>query len=247
MNFIEISELTKRYPDATDFALRGVDLSIKPGEFFGLLGPNGCGKTTMISILCNMYQATTGSVTIDGLDSARDAAKIKQLIGLVPQDLALYPTLTLLENLQFFGHMYNIHRSALKERIDFCLEVAQLEKFAKKQTKTFSGGMKRRANLVVSLLHEPKLLLLDEPTVNVDPQSREVIFNILSTLNKRGVTMIYTTHYLEEAQQLCQRVAIMDQGQILTSQCPNDLIKSTPNARDLGDVFMALTGRHLRD
>ncbi len=244
---ISIQELTKRYAQSKVAALRGVTLDIQKGEFFGLLGPNGCGKTTLISIITGLIRSTSGRVTINGQDVRTKLGQIKPLIGLVPQEIALYPTLSIIENLKYFGRLYGLPRKVLKERIDECVTLTQLERFAKRPIQTFSGGMKRRANLAIGLVHNPSILFLDEITVNVDPQSRNVILDILKTLNKRNTTMIYTTHYLEEAQQLCERVAIMDLGQIIAIDSPDKLIEQTESAKDLGEVFLELTGHHLRD
>lgn len=244
---IHIEGLTKQYPGAKELALRGLDLSINQGEFFGLLGPNGSGKTTTISILCGLIQPTSGHIVVANYKIPGHLNAIKPLIGLVPQDIALYPTLTFIENLNFFGRLYGLPGKLLKQRIEECIHIAGLNNFANKMIKTYSGGMKRRANLAAGLLHQPKIIFLDEPTVNVDPQSRNVIFDILQTINKNGTTIIYTTHYLEEAQQFCHRVAIMDQGKIICQDTPQSLITQTPGSRDLGEVFLNLTGRHLRD
>lgn len=244
---IQIHQLTKQYPGAKELALRGLELSVNQGEFFGLLGPNGSGKTTTISILCGLIQPTHGSINVAGHRIPGHLNAIKPIIGLVPQEIALYPNLTFKENLAFFGKLYGLGGKKLRQRIDQCIEIAGLNSFAGKMIKTYSGGMKRRANLAAGLLHEPKIIFLDEPTVNVDPQSRNVIFDILQTINKAGTTIVYTTHYLEEAQQFCNRVAIMDFGKVMCEDTPQNLIAENPGCRDLGEVFLQLTGRHLRD
>lgn len=244
---IVIDQITKRYQGSKEMALRGITLNINKGEFFGLLGPNGSGKTTLISILCGLLSATSGRITINGHIVPRHFSLIKPLVNLVPQDVALYPTLTLRENLKFLGRLYHLSSEVMKERIDYCIRVARLENFADREIGTYSGGMKRRANLVASLLNNPQLLFLDEPSVNLDPQSRNVIFEILQETNRLGTTLIYTTHYLEEAEQLCQRVAIIDRGKVIKVDTPPNLIRNTPGSLNLADVFLHLTGHALRD
>lgn len=246
-NIVSIEKLSKRYAGEQEFALREVCLEIPQGMFFGLLGPNGSGKTTLISILCGFLPSTEGTVNIDGKVLPKHVRHIKPLLGLVPQELALYPTLTLQENLQFFGSLYGLSGSKLKSRIEECLKITGLEKAAHKQIKRFSGGMKRRANLLVGLLHKPKILFLDEPTVSVDPQSRNVIFEILKDLHKAGTSMIYTTHYMEEAETLCDHVAIIDKGVIDISGEPGKLVAENKGCSNLGEVFLQLTGKELRD
>lgn len=242
-----IDNVTKVYSSTKQLALKGINISINHGDFFGLLGPNGCGKTTLISIICGLLPATSGKIIIDGKAVPDELSQIKPLLGHVPQELALYPNLTMMENLRFFGRLYGLQGSLLKQRIEECLETACLKNFAKRRVGTFSGGMKRRANLAISLLHKPSILFLDEPTVNVDPQSREVIFKIVRALNHAGTTIILTTHYLDEAEELCNRVAIVDLGSVITVDSPENLIANTPHCSDLGEVFLKLTGHHLRD
>ena len=246
-NIVNIDKLSKRYAGEEEFALRDVCLDIPQGMFFGLLGPNGSGKTTLISILCGFFPPTQGTVTIDGKVLPKYMRHIKPLLGLVPQELALYPTLTLQENLRFFGRLYGLSERNLKSHIEDCLKITGLKKAAHKQVMHFSGGMKRRANLLVGLLHKPKILFLDEPTVNVDPQSRNVIFEILKDLHKAGTSLIYTTHYLEEAEALCDHVAIIDRGVINISGEPKKLIEAYKGCSNLGEVFLHLTGKELRD
>ncbi|HNX86905.1 MAG TPA: ABC transporter ATP-binding protein [Bacteroidales bacterium] len=244
---IEIRELTKYYKGNDEPAIKALSLDIFPGEIFGLLGPNGAGKTTTISILCGLFPPTRGSVLIDGMDIRHDLDKIKHVIGVVPQDLALYPTLTALENLTFFGNMYGMKGTVLKERIQECLKEFGLEKVARKQINTYSGGMKRRVNLIAGLLHRPKVLFLDEPTVGIDVQSRIFILDYLQAINKTGTTIIYTSHYMEEAENLCTRVAIVDRGSIIALGKPGELLKERPELTNLENIFLHLTGRTLRD
>ncbi len=244
---IEIRELTKIYKGAGEPAINGISLDIFPNEIFGLLGPNGAGKTTTISILCGLFSATKGSVLIDGLDSYTNPEQIKQMIGVVPQDLALYPTLTGRENLTFFGNMYGLRGPALRDRINHYLGVFGLEKHANRLVSKYSGGMKRRVNLIAGLLHDPKIIFLDEPTVGIDVQSRVVILEYLKELNKRGITIIYTSHYMEEAEHLCHRVAIIDRGNIISLGNPADLLAGHPEFKSLEHIFIHLTGKDMRD
>jgi len=244
---IEIRELTKIYKGAEEPAVDSISLDIFPNEIFGLLGPNGAGKTTTISILCGLFPPTRGEVFIDGMELRSNLDKIKHIIGVVPQDLALYPTLTALENLTFFGNMYGLRGQELHDRIFEYLNVFGLEKVARKNVSTYSGGMKRRVNLIAGLLHKPKVLFLDEPTVGIDVQSRMVILEYLEEINKRGTTIIYTSHYMEEAENLCSRVAIIDHGKIISIGNPQELLKEHPEFKNLETVFIHLTGKGLRD
>ncbi|MEE4198164.1 MAG: ABC transporter ATP-binding protein [Bacteroidales bacterium] len=246
-HIIEIKHLTKVYRGSTKPAIEDINLDIGRGEIFGLLGPNGAGKTTTISILCGLFAPTSGNVFIDGMDYQHSTETIKNIIGVVPQDIALYPTLTARENLTFFGHLYGLKGKKLKSRIDECLELFGLEKNAGKKIKTFSGGMKRRINLIAGILHQPKIIFLDEPTVGVDVQSRNVILDHLRNINSQGTTLIYTSHYMEEAENFCSKVAIIDKGTIIIEGRPNDLIQSKAEYKDLESIFLHLTGRALRD
>jgi len=244
---IEIRDLTKIYKGNDEPAIKSISLDIYPNEIFGLLGPNGAGKTTTISILCGLFPPTRGTVTIDGMDIHAHLGLIKQNIGVVPQDLALYPTLSALENLTFFGNMYGMRGEPLKERIHECLIEFGLDKVARKQISSYSGGMKRRVNLIAGLLHKPKVLFLDEPTVGIDVQSRIFILDYLNEINKSGTTIIYTSHYMEEAENLCTRVAIVDRGNIIALGNPNELLKENPDLKNLENIFLHLTGKTLRD
>ncbi len=245
--FIKILNLTKYYKGSSEPAIKSISLDIFKDEIFGLLGPNGAGKTTTISILCGLFPPTEGTVTINGLDIKSDVQGIKRIIGVVPQEVALYPTLTAMENLTFFGNMYNLRGRELRERIMDRLIIFGLERFARKKVDTFSGGMKRRLNLIAGLLHEPKVLFLDEPTVGIDVQSRIVILEYLKALNKQGTTIIYTSHYMEEAENLCSRVAIIDRGSIISIGNPKELVADHPEFKNLENLFLYLTGKELRD
>ena len=246
-SIIRITALTKKYKDAETFSLSNFTLSINEGTIFGLLGPNGAGKTTLISILCGLIKPTSGSFTIEDLSYADNATAIKQMMGVVPQEYALYPTLTARENLHYFGSMYGLKGALLKNKVTESLDLLGLLKFADKRIETFSGGMKRRINLIAGILHQPKILFLDEPTVGVDVQSRNVIINYLKQLNAAGTTIVYTSHHLAEAQDLCTDIAIIDRGIIYAQGTPADLIMAAPGAHNLEDVFIALTGKELRD
>jgi len=229
------------------YSLNNVSLNINEGQIFGLLGPNGAGKTTLISMLCGLVKPTSGHFTIDGLDYQHHASKIKKIIGVVPQEYALYPTLTARENLLYFGSMYGLKGSDLKDKVIEALDLLGLLKFADKQVQTFSGGMKRRVNLIAGILHKPKVLFLDEPTVGVDVHSKTAIIDYLKALNQNGTTIIYTSHHLAEAEDFCTQIAILDQGQIYAQDTPSVLIEATKDARNLEDVFISLTGKALRD
>ena len=206
-------------------AVRGVSFIIPRGEIFGLLGPNGAGKTTTISMLAGLLKPTGGRIVVAGLDLQTSARAAKARIGLVPQELALYPTLSAYDNLQFFGRIYGLRGKRLKTRVAAVLELVGLADRARDAIDAFSGGMKRRVNIAAGLLHEPDILFLDEPTVGVDPQSRNAIFEGVEELNRGGITILYTTHYMEEAQRLCRRVAIMDSGRIIALDTPEALIQ----------------------
>lgn len=244
---IQINALYKKYKDSDFFSVNNLNLSIEENEIFGLLGPNGAGKTTLISMLCGLIKPTSGKFTINGLSYDNKATQIKKIIGVVPQEYALYPTLTARENLRYFGSMYGLKGKELYRKVDEALEHLGLLKFADKKIETFSGGMKRRVNLIAGILHHPKVLFLDEPTVGVDVQSKNVIIEYLESLNAKGTTIIYTSHHLSEAQDFCTKIAIIDQGKIYIEGSPKSLISDTKNAHNLEDVFISLTGKELRD
>lgn len=219
---LECAHLVKQFGDLT--AVDDVSFSVAPGETYGLLGPNGAGKTTTISMIAGLLQATSGQVQVLGSRIDPAANRAKGAIGLVPQDIALYPDLSATENLSFFGRLQGLSGKELDRRIDVVLDVVGLADRAKDRIETYSGGMKRRANIAVGMLHEPTLLILDEPTVGVDPQSRNSILESVDALGASGMAVIYTTHYMEEAERLCDRIGIIDDGRLVAEGTRSELI-----------------------
>ncbi|PKN93713.1 MAG: export ABC transporter ATP-binding protein [Chloroflexi bacterium HGW-Chloroflexi-6] len=222
-SILEVKNLVKKYGDFT--AVKGITFDIKEGEIFSLLGPNGAGKTTTISMLSTLYDPSEGDATIGGHSIRKDPMAVRQVIGVVPQDLALYEDLTARENLIFWGQMYGLDGKALHSRVDEVLEQIGLTDKAKNRVKTYSGGMKRRVNIGVGLLHKPRLLFMDEPTVGIDPQSRRAILDTVLDLNKQGMTVLYTTHYMEEAAELSDRVGIIDHGELIALGTQDELTR----------------------
>ena len=220
---LEANGLVKKFGDFV--AVNDVSFTMEEGEVFGLLGPNGAGKSTTISMLTCLYPPNEGDMRIFGHDVVKEAPAVKKLIGVVPQDIALYPTLSARDNLGFFGEMYGLKGRDLKERVETVIDYVAMRERAKDAIKTYSGGMKRRINLAAGLVHSPKLLFLDEPTVGVDPQSRNHIFESVERLNKeQGMAILYTTHYMEEAERLCDRVGIIDRGKVIAMDTPKNLV-----------------------
>lgn len=210
---VELSNLVKKYGERT--VVDNVSFEIRQGEIFSLLGPNGAGKTTILSMICGVVQPTSGEARIGGYSIVREPMKAKALLGVVPQEIALYDTLSARDNLFFWGRMYGMESARLKRRVEEVLELTGLRDRAKERIKTFSGGMKRRINIAAGLLQEPQILLMDEPTVGIDPQSRRAILDSVKELNAAGLTVLYTTHYMEEAQELSHRVGILDYGRLI--------------------------------
>jgi ABC-2 type transport system ATP-binding protein len=227
---LECRALRKHFGDR--LVVDDVSFSIAPGETYGLLGPNGAGKSTTINIVCGLLRRDAGTVTVGGLALDDDAIAVKRLIGLVPQDVALYPDLTARENLRFFGRLYDLRSNRLRDRVEETLQAVGLSDRGNDRVETFSGGMKRRLNIAAGLLHEPKLLVLDEPTVGVDPQSRNAILESVRQLGSSGMAVLYTTHYMEEAQRLCDRIGILDNGRLV--------------AQGTHDALVELVGEHDR-
>ena len=218
---IKADSLKKQYGNIV--AVDDVSFEVQKGETFGLLGPNGAGKTTAIKLLCGLLKSDAGTVTLDGKTDP-GLIEVRLSLGVVPQTLAIYEELSAEDNLSFFGRIYGLSGRKLKERVGNCLEIAGLTQRRRERVSKYSGGMKRRLNMVCSILHEPPILLLDEPTVGVDPQSRNLIFDTIEDMKKQGRTIIYTTHYMEEAQRLCEKVAILDHGKILDMDSVENLI-----------------------
>jgi ABC-2 type transport system ATP-binding protein len=240
--------LRKTYGDLA--AVSDVSFTLRPGELVGLLGPNGAGKTTTVSMIAGLVVPTSGQVLIDGAPLSGDTDPKKRKIGMVPQDLALYDELSALANLRFFGALYNLDAAALDRAIESSLQLVGLSERARDRVGTFSGGMKRRLNLAASLLHDPDILLLDEPTVGVDPQSRNAIFANLDALKARGKALLYTTHYMEEVERLADRVVIIDDGRVIAADTLVGLQRYAPAGSGpvpLESIFLALTGKSLRD
>jgi ABC-2 type transport system ATP-binding protein len=275
---LQLEKLGKDYGDRR--AVDAIDLEVRRGEIFGLLGPNGAGKTSTISMACGVVPPTRGHARVDGHDIVTDTFAAKRAIGLVPQDLAIYEELTPRQNLAFFAQLYGVDGSSLAAKVDKAIGIAGLGDRADDLVKTFSGGMKRRLNFVAGLIHEPALLVCDEPTVGVDPQSRRHIFDAIRALRDGGMTILYTSHYMEEVEELCDRIAIMDAGKVVAQGTLDELarahgggglalevggddaaleaavaaieragatIKKRARSGNLESVFLALTGRGLRD
>ncbi|MCE9563578.1 MAG: ABC transporter ATP-binding protein, partial [Planctomycetes bacterium] len=221
---LEVTEVRKRYGETV--ALDGVSLTVEAGELFGLLGPNGAGKTTLISILSGLNDADSGEVKLFGQVFTRAKRDLRRLVGIGTQDLSIYPDLSARENLRFFGKLYDLGGATLQKRVDEVLAEVGLTERADDRAGTFSGGMKRRLNLAAAVIHGPKLLFLDEPTTGVDPQSRNHIFRQVKALNAAGVTVIYTSHYMEEVQALCRRIAILDGGTLRACDTLPNLLKT---------------------
>ena len=247
MAIIEVKNVTKRFNDK--LVLDNVSYEVEQGEIFGFIGPNGAGKSTLINIMTSLLTPDSGTIKICGYDILKEPIKAKECIGYVPQDLALMEEMNAYDNLEFFGALYGLKGKVLKERISEALKVTGLEDSRKQKVKKFSGGMKRRLNLAVAILHHPKVLILDEPTVGVDPQSRNHIFSFVKNICKEwGTTVIYTSHYMEEIEELCKRVFIIDLGKEISYGDREDIKASVfPNnkviieAQDItGETIMAL-------
>ncbi|MFN2227684.1 MAG: ATP-binding cassette domain-containing protein [Anaerolineae bacterium] len=222
---VQVRDLVKRYLPEDVLAVDGISFEIEEGEIFSLLGPNGAGKTTTISMLSCLLKPTTGDAFVDGHSIVSDSMAVRQAIGVVPQEIALYDTLSARQNLAFWGRMYNMDGQDLKRRIDEVLEQVDLVERADDRIEAYSGGMKRRVNIGAGLLHKPRLIFMDEPTVGIDPQSRRRILDMVRELNRQGMTVLYTTHYMEEAQELSDRVGIIDHGKLIALGTQKELTR----------------------
>jgi ABC-2 type transport system ATP-binding protein len=242
---IEVKNLRKTYSGDVE-AVKGVSFTVQPGEFFGFLGPNGAGKTTTINMLVNLVKRTSGDIAIDGFRFEDNPNEIYKRVGFAMQEIGLDETATAREMLELHGRLYHLPKDRIASQIDKLLKLVELEKVADKYTATYSGGMRRRFDLALSLIHEPKVLFLDEPTQGLDPHARKLIWDHLRDLNRAGMTIFLTTHFMEEAEALCQRIAIMDKGQIVTEGTIPELLQKH-EAKNLEEVFLKTTGSNLGD
>ena len=239
---IAVDNLKKNYGNVQ--ALKGISFEIKKGEFYGLLGPNGAGKTTTISIMSTILPPDDGSVNIAGFDLKKNPKQCKRTIGVVPQEIALYNNMSAYDNLLFWGSLYDVPKTELASRIDHTLQLFGLHERKKDLVKNYSGGMKRRINIASALLHQPEVLFMDEPTVGIDPQSRNLIFEVVDKLHKDGMTIVYTTHYMEEAERFCDRIGIIDNGTIV-AQGTLDELKRSGNMKECISVSFANNSEEL--
>lgn len=227
-------------------AVNGVSFDVFKGEIFGMIGPNGAGKSTTFSVLTTLLKPTNGSVKVAGFDVEKEDDRIRPIIGIVPQKLSLYPLLTARENLELMGNLYNVPKEVMEERIDYYLRLVGLEASADRFTGGFSGGMKQRLSVISAVIHDPEILFWDEPSTGLDPQTRNVIWKLAKKFNGEGKTLIFTTHYMEEADNLCDRVAVMDLGKMVALDDPERLKEKT-GSTNLEEVFVHFTGEEVRD
>ncbi len=243
MSLLKVENLTLRYGEIA--ALDDVSLALEPGEFFGLLGPNGAGKTTLMSLVAGIRAPDRGEIFLNGKPFRPERVEQRAQLGFVPQALALYDELSAEENLRFFGRLYGLHGALLRERVEEGLVAAQLQDRRRDKVRAYSGGMRRRLNIVAAILHRPQLLLCDEPTVGVDPQSRNAIFEFVQKLNADGMTIVYSTHYMEEATRLCSRIGIIDHGRLLALGTLDELLEQLPFAQQIRLSRKAVTDAQL--
>ena len=241
---VAIENLVKDYGDVR--AVDGLSLSISEAEVFGLLGPNGSGKTTTVNCLTGLLKPTSGAVKVGGFDVQAEGAKAREIMGVSPQETAVYQHLTGRENVRLFGALCSVPKESLENRIDYVMEKVGLTDDGGRRVGKYSGGMKRRVSIAMALVQDPKVVLLDEPTVGMDPQSRRAIWDFIIELKEKGKSVLLTTHYMEEAEELCDRVGIIDHGRLIELGPPAEL-KARHNAKDLEDVFLQLAGRRIRE
>lgn len=247
MNVVQLDHITKTYTRTGKPAVSDLSLTIPEGSVFGLLGPNGAGKSTTVMILCGLTRPDAGAVNVLGIDVQAHANDVRRRIGVAPQEIALFPALTARENLNYFGRMYGLQKNHLNSRIDYFLQTFGLSEKAGKQVHTFSGGMKRRLNLIAALLHDPHLVILDEPTAGVDVQSRNMILSYLEQLKRSGTSIIYSSHVLEEAERICSHIAVIDEGKHILSGTRESVMQQHPDCSNLENLFLKLTGKNIRD
>ena len=245
---IEVKNLVKVFHSRgrTITAVNDVSFDVYKGEIFGMIGPNGAGKSTTFSMLTTLLKPSSGSITVAGFDVEKQDNKIRPLIGIVPQKLSLYPLLTARENLEFMGNLYNIPKKVLEDEIDYYLKLVGLEASSDRYTGGFSGGMKQHLSVIAAILHDPQILFWDEPSTGLDPQTRNVIWKLGRKFNDEGRTLVFTTHYMEEADNLCDRVAVMDSGKMVALDDPERL-KETTGSTNFEEVFVHFTGEQVRD
>jgi ABC-2 type transport system ATP-binding protein len=243
-NYVSVDKLTKRYGDFT--AVDNLTFDVREHEIYGFLGPNGAGKSTTLSCVCNLTDYDKGDISVGGYNIHRDASKAKSLIGIVPQEIALYPTLTAYENVAFFASLYGQRGKQLKNAVLEALEFVGLTDAVKKRAGKMSGGMQRRLNIACGIAHKPKLIVMDEPTVGVDAQSREHIMNSIRTLRERGATIIYTSHYMPEVQEICDRIAIIDGGRLIASGTEEELLKLVTDVKTI-TIECSMIDKHTLD
>jgi len=242
---IEVKNLYKEY-DGGVKAVNGVSFNVASGEFFGFLGPNGAGKSTTMNMLVNLVKKTSGTILIDGFDVSTQPNEVYKRVGFAMQEVGLDETATAREMLQLHGRLYHMPKAEIDEQVKKLLKLVELEKVADRYTSTYSGGMRRRFDLALALIHKPKVLFLDEPTTGLDPHARQLIWNHLRDLNENGMTIFLTTHFMEEAEALCDRLAIMDKGQIVTEGTIPQLLEKH-QAQNLEQIFLSTTGSNLAD
>ncbi len=245
---IEVRDLTKIFMGrrVKITAVDHVSFEIYKGEIFSMIGPNGAGKSTIFAMLTTLVKPTSGSIKVAGFDIEKEDDRIRQMIGIVPQKLSLYPDLTARENLELMGNLYDVSKKVMEERIEYYLKLVNLEDHADRLTGGFSGGMKQRLSVISAVIHDPEIIFWDEPTTGLDPQTRQAIWKLATKFNKEGKTLIFTTHYMDEADKLCDRVAIMNAGKLMALDNPENLKKAS-NSTSLEEVFIHLTGEEIRD